>query len=158
MISGDTHEKEMERYVQEQVALADKEQALKIGRPTARDLAKLRAMRVDELVQRFVSIATEMESASNDYAFAKLNRLYFKQSAIKAELKSRVGDQRSVLIPLFEHQNSQVRYRAAAAAWVMAPDAAMSVVATIASDRYHECSSDAASLLEAIAAGRYVPE
>jgi hypothetical protein len=44
--------------------------------------------------------------------------------AIKQELKSRAGDKRSALVPLFTHPNPQVRLMAAQWALAVAPQAA----------------------------------
>ncbi len=44
----------------------------------------------------------------------EINRLYWKIASVGNELKSRPGDQRAALLPLYNHKNMQVRLKARA--------------------------------------------
>jgi|SRR6185437_10145202 len=85
------------------------------------DLGK---MTVLQLVERFTSLALGQSKAELYGETEKYNRLYDEIVAIKQELKSRAGDQRSALVPLFTHPNPQVRLMAAQWALAVAPVAA----------------------------------
>lgn len=62
----------------------------------------LKTMTVSELTDRFIAIAVEQDKAIFDDDNAKFNRLYDQMEDIRNELKSRPGDQRSALLPLFD--------------------------------------------------------
>jgi Domain of unknown function (DUF2019) len=79
---------------------------------------------VDQLVDRFVAITLGQFQASLYDKYAKYNRLYGEMIAVEQELKSRPGDQRTALIPLFAHSNPQVRLMAAESTLALAPTAA----------------------------------
>jgi hypothetical protein len=76
---------------------------------------KLQRMTVEQLVERFLTIALDQDRAIFDGDHAKYNRLYGQMDAIKQELKSRPADQRRALIPLHAHLNApgsaEIRHR-----------------------------------------------
>jgi hypothetical protein len=84
----------------------------------------LRAMTAPQLVERFTALALSQFKAELVGEIAKYNRLYDELLAIEEELKSRSGDQRITLTPLFEHPNPQVRLMAAESTLAVAPAAA----------------------------------
>ena len=79
---------------------------------------------VPQLVDRFAAMGVEQDNALLLDEYTSFNRLFDQMEAIKAELKSRDGDQRSALLTLFDHPNMQVRLKAAKATLAVAPDAA----------------------------------
>ncbi len=56
---------------------------------------------VNGLVERFIAITQSQYQASLYDEFAKYNKLFREMMAVENELKSRSGDQRTALIPLF---------------------------------------------------------
>jgi cytochrome c oxidase assembly protein Cox11 len=91
----------------------------------------LQTLSVEELVKAFVGFALQQDMALFDDDIREVNRLFFKLESVEAELKSRPGDQRSALLPLFEHPNPQVQVKAAKATLAIAPVAARHVLQTI---------------------------
>ena len=71
----------------------------------------LQRLTVDELVQRFASLALEQDDALLDSNISKVNCLFWKLEAVEAELKAREGDQRRALLKLYDHPNAQVRLK-----------------------------------------------
>lgn len=84
----------------------------------------LKGMTAPQLVERFTAQALSQFKAELVGEIAKYNRLYRELLAIEQELKSRDGDQRIALIPLFEHSNPQVGLMAAQSTLASAPAAA----------------------------------
>src|SRR5882762_6457710 len=91
-------------------------------------------MTVSQLVERFTSIAIAQDNALRLDEITKFNRLYDEMEAVEDALKSRNGDQRRALLPLFLHPNAQVRLKAATATLALAPEAARQTLQII-SDR-----------------------
>ena len=81
----------------------------------------LKEITVPQLVERFTACALGQFKAELYGETEKYNRLYDEIVAIKQELKSRAGDQRRALVPLFTHPNPQVRLMAAQWALAVAP-------------------------------------
>lgn len=81
-------------------------------------------MNVLQLVERFTALALDQFRAELFGEIAKYNKLYDQLEAVEQELKMRVGDQRTALVPLLVHENPQVRLDAAQATLAIAPAAA----------------------------------
>lgn len=86
--------------------------------------ALLADMTSPQLAERFTELALGQFKAELYGEIAKYNRLYDNIIAIEQELKSRPGDQRTILVPLFSHPNPQVRLMAAQSTLAVAPAAA----------------------------------
>lgn len=86
----------------------------------------------------------------------KSNRLYDRIAAIVTELKSRDGDQRRALIPLYAHGNPQVRLKAATVTLALAPDAARAVLEGM-SDIHGPQRLYAGMTLDALDCGTFKP-
>lgn len=86
--------------------------------------AALKDISVEQLVERFIKVTLGQFQAELYDENAKYNRLFREMVAIGQELKSRPGDQRRALIPLFAHPNPQVRLMAAELTLAVAPAAA----------------------------------
>ena len=72
----------------------------------------VQVMTTPQLVERFVTIALDQDHALLMDEIGKFNRLFDLMEAVKAELKSRNGDQRHALLPLYQHPSAQVRLKA----------------------------------------------
>jgi len=78
--------------------------------------------------------------------------------AVEDALKSRNGDQRRALLPLFLHPNAQVRLKAATATLALAPEAARQTLQIISDRQEYPQAADARGMMRAVDKGRYVPE
>lgn len=85
-------------------------------------------MTEEQLIERFVLIATEQDQAMLHDDNRRYNQLYDKMKDVERELGQRPGDQRRVLLPLLEHENLQVKLRAALATLAVAPEASKAVL------------------------------
>jgi cytochrome c oxidase assembly protein Cox11 len=119
--------------------------------------AKLQTMSASELVHLFTDLALQQDLAVLAFDVKETNRLFWKLEEVEAELKSRPGDQRSALLPLFEHPNPQVRLKAAKATLAIAPVAARQVLESIAKMRYAFQQLEAGMSLSNLDAGIYKP-
>jgi hypothetical protein len=118
---------------------------------------KLNEITTAELVRRFVRIALDQDSAIRHGDNRKFNRLFKQMDAIKEELKSRPGDQRRALIPLYDHPNTQVRLKSAVSTLAVAPEAARRELQTIADSRDYPQAGDAGMTLSALEWGIFKP-
>lgn len=103
----------------------------------------VKTMTVNELVERFVAIALDQDQALFNDEIATFNKLYSQMDAARNELKSRPGDQRSALLPLYTHPNVQVRLKAALSTMEVAPEAAREVFRRIADTHRYPQAADA---------------
>ena len=112
---------------------------------------------VDELVETFVSlcIAQDRELLRGDVP--AINRLFDQIEAVKQELKSRPGDQRSALVPLYQHDNMQVRLKAAKATLAVAPGAARKALMEIQASGWQPQAGDAGMSLWNLDRGVFKP-
>lgn len=118
---------------------------------------RLEKMTVDQLVDRFLTIALDQDRAIRDDNNAKYNRLYDQLEAVKQELRSRPGDQRRALISLYEHPNAQVRLKSAIATLALAPEAARRTLQSISDHQEYPQAADARGLMSALNDGSFVP-
>jgi len=119
--------------------------------------ANLMALTANALVDRFAEICLAQDEALLYSNIAKFNRLYEKMAAIRDELKSRPGDQRTTLTALLSHENAQVRLQAARATLAVAPEAALNVIKAIASGRKFPQAGDAGMTLDNLERGIFKP-
>lgn len=120
--------------------------------------SRLEDMLSEDLVELFVVIALEQEQAMLYDDNGRYNRLFDKMEAVEAELKSRAGDQRTLLQPLHEHENLQVRLKSALATLAVAPKASRAVLRGISDRNRQPQAGDARGMLRALDEGRYVPK
>ncbi len=120
--------------------------------------AALSRMTTERLVELFAEFAVEQDKALLLRAISTVNKIYDKLEAIKTELKSRPGDQRSALLPLFNHKNMQVRVKAAKATLPIAPEAARAQLEAIRASGWQPQALDAGMSLGFLDEGIYKPE
>jgi hypothetical protein len=70
-------------------------------------IIKLDNFTVEQLVERFTSITLDQDRALRSSNHGRFNRLFDDMEAVKRELKTRDGDQRRALLPLYDHPNPQ---------------------------------------------------
>lgn len=112
---------------------------------------------VEDLVALFADIAIKQNDALEDMRSSEYNRLYGEMEEVTAQLKSRDGDQRRVLLSLYRHPNPTVRFKAAMATFVFAPRDAREILQSIKDRREFPIAINASQMLSAIDEGRYIP-
>jgi hypothetical protein len=120
--------------------------------------SNLKDSTVTDLVNRFAAICVEQDKAVFEDDIATYNRLYDQKTAVLNELKERQGDQRSALLPLYEHQNLQVRLQAAKATLAVAPEVARQMLRAIESWGRQPYAGDAGMCLVNLDRGIFVPK
>ena len=121
------------------------------------DHGALKHKSVNELVERFVAITQSQYQASLYDEFAKYNKLFREMMAVENELKSRSGDQRTALVPLFAYPNPQVRLMAAQSTLALAPTAARQVLQELWDRKEFPQAADAMGTLRALERGDRKP-
>jgi hypothetical protein len=112
----------------------------------------------ETLVQLFAELAVEQDRALLLRTISTVNKIYDKLEAIESELKSRPGDQRSALLPLFNHKNMQVRVKAAMATLAFAPAAARAQLEAIRASGWQPQALEAGMSLGFLDDGVYKPK
>lgn len=117
----------------------------------------LKAMSIVELVDRFVTLGLGQFQAQLRSEIAKNNRLIRQMWDVTDELKNRPGDQRSALLPLFDHPNVQVRLMAARLTLAVAPATARQALEDIENSKEYPQAMDAGMSLWALDEGIFTP-
>ncbi len=117
----------------------------------------LRKMESERLVDRFATIGVEQGNALLWNEIAKFNKLFDLKSAVETELKSRPGDHRSLLMRLYDHDNTQVRLNAAKATLAVKPTAARRMLETIATKNAGPQRLSAGMCIDALDRGIFKP-
>jgi cytochrome c oxidase assembly protein Cox11 len=112
----------------------------------------------ETLVQLFAELAVEQDRALLLRTISTVNKIYDKLEAIESELKSRPGDQRSALLPLFNHKNMQVRVKSAMATLAVAPAAARAQLEAIRASGWQPQALEAGMSLGFLDDGVYKPK
>jgi Domain of unknown function (DUF2019) len=120
--------------------------------------ARLENLTTDQLVERFAAIGVEQDKADQAEDDEKYKRLFSQMSEVQNELKSRPGDQRRVLVALFDYPNMQVRLMSAKYALAVAPQAARQAIEAIAASTWVPQCYDARMCLRMLDKGAFVPE
>ena len=115
------------------------------------------AMTVEQLIDRFLAVALDQDQAIFDDDNAKYRRLFDEMEVIRAELKSRAGDQRRALLPQLKHSNAQVRLKAAITLLAVAPEAARQALQVIHERKEYPQAADAFGMIRALDRGTYIP-
>ncbi len=97
----------------------------------------------DDLVQLFAENTREQDKALLLGHIEKYTRLFARMKEIHDELKSRPGDQRRMLIKLFEFPNMQVRLQAAKLTKEVAPLEARAQLQAIVDSKWFPQAGDA---------------
>jgi hypothetical protein len=117
----------------------------------------LESLTVTDLVERFAALAVEDDKAEQKDEIAKRKRIRLKIFAVEKELKSRPGDQRRALLPLYDHPNMGVRLLAAKCTLAVAPGVARRMIESIAASNWFPHAGDAGMCLYMLDEGNYVP-
>jgi hypothetical protein len=118
----------------------------------------LSTLSVSELVQEFVALGIEQYKAVWDGDTERYNPLFYQMQSVKAELKSRPGDERRALGKLYNHPNIQVRLMAARSTLALAPIEARRIIESIANSNDRPYAGDAGMCLWALDKGIFKPD
>lgn len=119
---------------------------------------RLSDMTTEQLVELFAELAVQQDAALLYRAQREVNQIFWSLEEIKSELKSRPGDQRAALLPLYGHKNMQVRLKAAKATLAIGPDAARAQLEDIKASGWQPQAGDAGMSLRALDDGIYKPD
>jgi ParB-like chromosome segregation protein Spo0J len=119
--------------------------------------AKLHDLSTDQLVESFIEVCLAQDEALLDGEIAKFNRLFDNMRDVVEELRSRAGDQRQALLPLYKHPNLQVRLKAATNTLAVARDEAQKLLRMIANSGEYPQAGEAGMTLANIERGIFKP-
>ena len=117
----------------------------------------LRKLTEEQLLERFVAIGEAQDDASLYGDIPEFNRLYRLKVAVVDELQLRPGDQRSILISLYDHENLQVRLNAVTGTLALAPAQGRQVLQEMADSMKQPYAGDAGMTLSALDEGVFKP-
>lgn len=117
----------------------------------------LREMSVEQLVDRFATLALAQDEADLDSDIERYNRAFREMMAVQDELKKRTGDQRRALLRLYKHPNAQVRLMAAKITLAVAPQEARRLLQEIADSTEYPQAGDAGMSLINLERGIFKP-
>jgi hypothetical protein len=117
----------------------------------------IRDFPVDALVQRFTAIAVQQYDCVQRNDVSRFNKLFQQMKEVSDELRSRPGDARIALVPLYTHSNLQVRLKAAIHTLAINRDAARYVLEEIAKDTFYVQALDAGFALQNMDRGIFKP-
>lgn len=118
---------------------------------------KLEVMTDEQLVEQFVAITLEQDQAILYDDNARYNRLSYLLEALEAELKNRGGDQRALLLPLYDHRNLWVRLSAVKSSLALAPEEGRRVLQAIRESKKQPYAGEAGMTLRALDKGIFKP-
>ena len=110
-----------------------------------------------ELVRHFTQIVVAQDVALLGGKRSTFNRLFQQMMDVANELKARVGDQRRLLIELYDFPNMQVRVQAVKLTLAVAPTAARQQLEAIAETHWMPQAGDAGMSLSNLDRGIFKP-
>lgn len=117
----------------------------------------VKEMSVEQLVERFKTVALEQDKALKSDQIAKYNRLYGDMDIVVNELKRRPGDQRRELVRFLKDVNAQARLKSAIATLALTPDASRRVLQMISDLGENPQAPFARDILSGLDDGSYKP-
>lgn len=111
-------------------------------------IAAISKLPSDTLVREYAEIGIRQDRAIEQFDNRTYNRLYSNRKAIAAELQSRAGDHRMLLLPLLDHANRQVRLNAGQELLKLAPQEARRALQAIADSNYYPHAANARMSLD----------
>jgi hypothetical protein len=111
-----------------------------------------------EILDIVAQIGEEQFYRLDRLEITKYNLLFGELRLYIDELKSRPGDRRVLLREHYAHPNLQVRLNAAIHTLVVVPEEARAQLETIRDRKRYPQAGDAASCLDSLATGFFVPE
>ncbi|QIS94660.1 DUF2019 domain-containing protein [Nitratireductor mangrovi] len=121
-------------------------------------MTRLNNTPLDTLISSFIEIGVAQADALDAFDTRRFNRLYDREDEIVNELRARPGDQRRVLLTLFNHPNMQVRLNAAKSTLAVAPQEARAQLRAIQESQRFPQAGDAGMSLWNLEKGYFRPE
>jgi len=118
---------------------------------------KLQNLTAEQLLERFRTAALAQDTSLLMNDIAEASRLFWRMAEIEDELKRREGDQRRVLLSLYDHPNAQVRLKPVKATLAVAPEAARQELQAIADSREYPQAGEAGLSLWNLDRGIFKP-
>jgi hypothetical protein len=118
---------------------------------------KLNDLSVDQLIGQFIEIGIAQDKALMMDELANFKKFFTQMEVVKAELKSRDGDQRRALLRLYNHPNMQVRLKAVKATLAVAPTEARRMLEAIANSHHFPQAGEAGMSLDNLDQGIFKP-
>jgi hypothetical protein len=118
------------------------------------DLVKMSSA---DLVKRFAQIVVAQDVALLGSKRVTFKRLFQQMMDVTSELRVREGDQRRLLMELYNHPNMQVRVQAAKLTLAVAPTAARQQLEAIAETHWMPQAGDAGMSLSNLDRGIFKP-
>jgi hypothetical protein len=118
---------------------------------------QLSTMSSTNLVERFAEIVVAQDQALLAGEITRFNRLFRQMMDVANELKAREGDQRRLLLALFNFPNMQVRVQAAKLTLAVAPVEARRQLEAIADTHWFPQAGDAGMSLWNLDRGVFKP-
>ncbi len=112
---------------------------------------------LDQLLSRYAALGIEQDDALLRENIPDANKLLDRLAEIEDELKSRTGDQRRILLRLYDHPNMNVRLKAAKATLAVTPQSARAALQAIRDSKWQPQALDAGMCLRAIEYGIFKP-
>jgi Domain of unknown function (DUF2019) len=119
---------------------------------------ELGSLTVEQLLERFVALGVDQDSAENGDDMPSVKRLFWLIDAVVTELKNRPGDQLRVLTSLYNDPNMNERLKAAKATLAVAPTAARQAIEAIAASTWPPQCYDARMCLSMLDEGVFKPD
>lgn len=119
--------------------------------------SELTKMSSANLVKRFVQIVVAQDEALLGGKRSTFNRLFREMMDVTNELKTREGDQRRLLVELYDYPNMQVRVQATKLTLAVAPIAARQQLEAIADTHWMPQAGDAGMSLSNLDRGIFKP-
>ena len=118
----------------------------------------LKTLSVDELVERFAEIARAQDKALLGDDVAKFKNLFTQMTEVDLELRFRGTPARLTLLRLYDDPNCQVRLKAAKRTLGVAPQAARSLIESIAKSSWFPQAGEAGMTLANLDSGVFKPD
>lgn len=112
----------------------------------------------EQLVERYVVLNEAQDEAVLYDGGPEYNRLFDLMVEVVDELQRRPGDMRTLLLALYDHQNTWVRMNAAKHTLAFAPEEGRRVLQDIADSKVQPYAGSAGMALWALEEGIFVPE
>jgi Domain of unknown function (DUF2019) len=117
----------------------------------------LKAMMIDELVDRFAEIGIAQDQALLYNEMRTFNKLYRQMKDVDTELRARGEGARRALLRLYNHPNMQVRLQAATRTLAVAPHAARQVIESFSESHWFPQAGEAGMTLSNLDSGFFKP-
>lgn len=118
---------------------------------------KIEDLPTDSLVSLFSVIGEKQFRAAENFQTALFSKLFEEMNGIVSELKVREGDQRRALLALLDHENAQVRLKAAIHTLAIDSARSRAVLQELADRGEFPTGADARGMIRALREGRYIP-